>query len=500
MIDCGTVKPGSTLRIPFSTFNSDGAAITMTNFAAADILIYKDGSTTERGSTSGYTATTDFDGKTGKHLIVIDLADNTTADFFGAGSEYLVALDAVTVDTQTTGGWFARFKIGYTDAIHDTTIATLAGQTSFTLTAGPADDSALVGCVALIHDAASAIQRAIGLVSAYTGSTKTVTLVADPAIFTMAAKDNISFFWPGNTKWFAQLVTAALPLTPTTAGRTLDVSTTGEAGVDWANVGSPTTTLNLSGTTIGTVTLVNTLTTYTGNTPQTGDSYAIVNSGTHGNAAIKGYVDDIGVAGAGLTAADDAILTAIAALNNIAAADVWAAATRTLTAGTNIQLPSNGLANVVSWTVAITGNITGNLSGSVGTVTGAINTATGVITTLDALDTAQDTQHGTTQTAVAAVAADLPGRPTRAVQLDDVMFMMVDATDLNTPETGVTVAATISKDGGAFASCSNSVSEVSGGWYKLTLTATEMTANSIALKFTGTGCAQRNIAFRTQPT
>lgn len=40
----------------------------------------------------------------------------------------------------------------------------------------------------------------------------------------------------------------------------------------------------------------------TSHVAQTGDSYAIVNSGTHGNAAIKGYVDDIGVAGAGLTA------------------------------------------------------------------------------------------------------------------------------------------------------------------------------------------------------
>jgi hypothetical protein len=50
-----------------------------------------------------------------------------------------------------------------------------------------------------------------------------------------------------------------------------------------------------------------------------------------------------------------------------------------------------------------TANITGNLSGSVGSVTGAINTAAGTITTLDALDTAQDTQHGTTQTAVADV-------------------------------------------------------------------------------------------------
>lgn len=57
-------------------------------------------------------------------------------------------------------------------------------------------------------------------------------------------------------------------LRPTTADRTLDVSATGEAGLDWANVGSPTTTVSLSGTTVGT------LTTYTGNTPQTGDAYA----------------------------------------------------------------------------------------------------------------------------------------------------------------------------------------------------------------------------------
>lgn len=42
-------------------------------------------------------------------------------------------------------------------------------------------------------------------------------------------------------------------LAPTVAGRTLDVSATGEAGVDWANVGSPATSVNLSGTTVGTV-------------------------------------------------------------------------------------------------------------------------------------------------------------------------------------------------------------------------------------------------------
>jgi hypothetical protein len=39
-------------------------------------------------------------------------------------------------------------------------------------------------------------------------------------------------------------------LMPTTAARTLDVTATGEAGIDWANIGSPTTAVNLSGTNI----------------------------------------------------------------------------------------------------------------------------------------------------------------------------------------------------------------------------------------------------------
>ena len=43
---------------------------------------------------------------------------------------------------------------------------------------------------------------------------------------------------------------------PTVSGRSLDVSTTGEAGLDWANIGSPTTTVNFSSTTVGTVTTI----------------------------------------------------------------------------------------------------------------------------------------------------------------------------------------------------------------------------------------------------
>jgi hypothetical protein len=235
ILDLGVVRPGATIRIPFSTFDKDdGSSITMTNFLAADVLVYKDGGTTERASTAGFTATTDFDSKTGKHLIVIDLADNTTSGFWSAGSEYVVAIDAVTVDAVTVGGWVARFRIGYGGAMFDTTIASLSSQTSFTLTVGPAEDDALNGCHVIIHDVASAVQCGLAVISDYTGSTKTVTLAAGTT-FTVAAGDNISVMFP-------------MPLQPTVAARTLDVSAGGEAGVDWANVGSPTTALNLSGT------------------------------------------------------------------------------------------------------------------------------------------------------------------------------------------------------------------------------------------------------------
>ena len=45
---------------------------------------------------------------------------------------------------------------------------------------------------------------------------------------------------------------------PTAAGRTLDVSAGGEAGIDLANIGSPTTTVNLTGVTIKTATDIET--------------------------------------------------------------------------------------------------------------------------------------------------------------------------------------------------------------------------------------------------
>lgn len=198
MIDLGIVNPGETIYIPFGTYAvADGASITMSGLAVTDIEVYKDGSVTQRSDDAGYTLLDtdgiDFDGITGIHGFSINLADNTVAGFWAAGSRYFVVVSSITVDTETVSFVAATFKIGYPGAILNTTIATLASQTSFTLTAGPAEDDALNGSLVLIHDVASAVQKGYAFISDYTGATKTVTLAAGTT-FTAAATDNISVF------------------------------------------------------------------------------------------------------------------------------------------------------------------------------------------------------------------------------------------------------------------------------------------------------------------
>ena len=195
MKDFGIVQPGSTLYIEFDSFGADGESLTLTGLAVTDVEVYKNGGTTQRSSDNGYTLLDtdgiDFDAVTGIHGLSISLADNSDAGFWAAGAHYRVVIASVTINTQTVSFTAATFRIGYPAAVLNTTIATLASQTSFTLSAGPAEDDALNGMGAVIHDVASAVQHGFVRVSDYTGSTKTVTLAAG-ATFTAAATDNFS--------------------------------------------------------------------------------------------------------------------------------------------------------------------------------------------------------------------------------------------------------------------------------------------------------------------
>ena len=204
MIDFGTVLPGTDLFIPFNTFSSDdpSASMTISGLAATDIEVYKDGSVTQRASDTGYalldTDGIDFDGTTGIHGISINLASNATGGFYAAGHQYWVAIGPITLDVATVNFWAATFRIGYPNAILNTTVNTYSTATSFTLNEGSADDDAYNDYIMLAHDVASSIQTKIGFVKDYTGASKTIALVADPGIFTLTAADNISLFLPSN--------------------------------------------------------------------------------------------------------------------------------------------------------------------------------------------------------------------------------------------------------------------------------------------------------------
>lgn len=195
MISFGNLPLNTTIPIFFSTFGSSNESITISGLATSDIKIYKNGSTTERSSTSGFTLLDtdgiDFDGLTGIHGFSIDTSDNTDAGFYAAGAFYWVVISSITVNSQTVSFVAASFRL-----------------------------------VAAENTAGTPVMDAVRISGDAT------------------AADNCEAFFDG----------------------------TGYAGTN--NV-------------------IPTVTTLTGHTAQTGDSYAIVSSGTHGNAALKTLIDTV---------------------------------------------------------------------------------------------------------------------------------------------------------------------------------------------------------------
>lgn len=397
MINFGKVKPGSTLYIPFSTFGTNGEALTMSGFAVTDIEIYKDGSTTQRSSDNGYTLLDtdgiDFDGVTGIHGFSVNLADNSDAGFYAAGSKYFIHVASITVNTQTVNFIAATFEIEIPNAIHSTTIATLASQTSFTLTAGPAEDDALNGCVAYIHDVASAVQGGYAVVNDYTGATKTVTLAAGTT-FTAAATDNIGFFPPANVAYFggsagtfaggrAEVNTthfggAAL----TQSGGRPEVNTTHAAGTAWGS-GAITAASIASGAITSAKFAAGAI-----------DATAIATGAIDADALAADAITSAKIADNTITAAKinsgaitaakfaagaiDAAALAADAVTEIQSGLATSAALATAQTDLDTITGANGVIIASgTQTFNMTGNITGNLSGSVGSVTGAVGSVTG---------------------------------------------------------------------------------------------------------------------------
>src|SRR3990167_251462 len=274
---------------------------------------------------------------------------------------------------------------------------------------------------------------------------------------------------------------------PTTKGRSTDVSATGEVGIDWANIGSPTTAQNLSATNIDTDQVV---------------------------ASFSGAVNSV-TSGVTVTTNNDKTgysLSNPQAFNNTGTVFVLGGTVGKVT-GTVATLTSNadktGYSLSSPHTVDITGNITGNLSGSVGSVTG--NLGGDVQGNVDgSVASVTGNVSGSVQNVISYVTVgtnnDKTGYSLSAGQLfvkkntalANFMFPMIDSTDNVTLKTGLTVTGEVSIDGAAFGALTNSPTELASGVYKVDLAAADLNGTNIMLKFTATGGDTRLIELITQ--
>lgn len=209
---------------------------------------------------------------------------------------------------------------------------------------------------------------------------------------------------------------------PTTAARTLDISAGGEAGLDWANIGSPTTAQNLSATNIDVDQVVASVSGAVGSVAAGGitaasiatgaidadslaadagteiaaavwdlDATAHQTQGTFGQA-IGDPVADTGTIfkatvtdATGVTVGTDTatLLSRLGTPSDLGTGATVAANLVDIEGQTDdIGVAGAGLTaiNLPDQTMNITGNITGNLSGSVGSVTGNVGGSVASVT------------------------------------------------------------------------------------------------------------------------
>jgi hypothetical protein len=196
---------GETFDVKFTTTEPDtGAPATLAGTPV--VSAYVGNSTTQ--ITAGITLTVDFDGVTGLHNVRVVA---TTGNGYADGTDVSLVITTGTVDAVSAVGYvIENFTIGRSAAssavkpvaratyLVDTTIATLSTQTSFTLTAGSADNDAYNGMAFIFTDATTSTQKGIAFASDYVGATKTVTLEAAP-IFTIATSDLVTIVPAGGS-------------------------------------------------------------------------------------------------------------------------------------------------------------------------------------------------------------------------------------------------------------------------------------------------------------
>jgi hypothetical protein len=142
--------------------------------------------------------------------------------------------------------------------------------------------------------------------------------------------------------------------------------------------------------------------------------------------------------------------------------------------------------------------VSGRIDASVGAMAANVVTASAV-----AADAVTELQSGLATSAALATSdgkldtllgADVVYKKNTAVT---AFGFYMENTD-GTPGTGLTVTVQVSKDGAAFATVAGAVTEISGGFYKVNLTATELNADEVLVKATAAGARTTAMKIRTQ--
>ena len=213
----------------------------------------------------------------------------------------------------------------------------------------------------------------------------------------------------------------ASALRPTTAGLTLDVSAGGEAGVDWANVGSPTTAVNLSATNI--------------------DVDQVV-------ASVSGAVGSVtGNVGGNVTGTVGSVVGAVGSVTGNVGGNVVG----------SVGSVVGAVGSVTGAVGSVTGNVGGNVVGSVASVTAGVTvttnndktgyrlSATGVDDILDEVTDGAVTLRQGTRLWNSALGAKVSGMDLGAPEfrdLADSKYRITATTDADGNRTAVTLDLT----------------------------------------------------------
>jgi hypothetical protein len=260
---------------------------------------------------------------------------------------------------------------------------------------------------------------------------------------------------------------------------------------------------------------IGTVTTLTGHTAQTGDVYA----------ALPTNFSDLSIS----------VTTGLVDITQTAADKAWSTAARALTDKAGFSLAADQSAVTIGTVTTLTGHTaqTGDVYAalptnfsdlSISVTTGLVDitqtaadkawaTAARALTDKAGFSLAADQSAVTigTVNALAADSVDASALATDAVSeianaiipeknaaFSNIVFLMVNSTDHVTPETGLTVTATRSIDGGAFAAGTGTgPAEIGNGIYQYDASQADMNGDVVMFRFSASGADDRFVFIKT---